>query len=62
MDDHWTEKLRCPDCRGTGVVSLILREDEEIPIVCNITDSFKIFPGELGPIFRCAVCDADAIP
>ena len=62
MDDGWTEKLLCPDCRKTGVVDLILREDEEIPTVRNISESFRVVAGEHGPSFRCAACDVEARP
>jgi hypothetical protein len=62
MDDQWNEKLRCPACRKTGIVSLTQAENEDIPTVSKMAEGFEVVPTEHGPLFRCKACDMEADP
>jgi hypothetical protein len=59
--DDWNEKLRCPKCGRTGVVSLS-QIDDDMPTVLSITESFKAVQTEHGPDFRCGTCDIAVDP
>jgi DNA-directed RNA polymerase subunit RPC12/RpoP len=62
MDDQWSERLRCPKCSETGMVSLTLPERAEIPKVNDIAAGFKVVQTQHGPSFRCENCDVEVDP
>jgi hypothetical protein len=62
MADQWTENLRCPLCRKTGVVSLSQHDGDNTPIVQSISEDFKVVMTPFGPDFHCATCNVAADP
>ena len=62
MNDQWSEKLHCPQCRNTGTASLSQLKGAQIPTVDSVTGGFKIVQTEYGPDFRCGVCDLPGVP
>lgn len=60
--DQWTEQLRCPQCRRTGMVNLYQGRNDDTPTVDDLPEGFKIVITEYGPGFRCATCDVAAEP
>jgi hypothetical protein len=59
MADQWTERMHCPDCRKTGVVSLNQGKGDDMPTAA-VSDGFKVINGEYGPIFHCEACAVQA--
>jgi hypothetical protein len=51
------EKMRCPQCRNTGIASLSQSEDAQIPTVHGIPDGFIVVQTEYGPDFHCGTCN-----
>ena len=62
MTDEWTEILRCPKCRKTGIATLCQEKDAEAPIVLSISRGFKIVSDQYGPKFYCDTCKALLLP
>ncbi len=62
MTDRWNERLRCPKCLKTGMVSLTQVEDDEMPTVGDIADGFKVVQTQYGPSFRCEDCGVKVVP
>jgi hypothetical protein len=60
--DEWDEKLRCPSCGKTGMVSLSQANGDNMPTVLSITDGVKPVQTEYGPDFRCGTCDIAVDP
>ncbi len=60
--DEWNEKLRCPNCNKTGMVSLSLNEDADMPTVDGIADGFRVVQTEFGPDFHCTTCNVAVVP
>jgi hypothetical protein len=57
MTDQWSEKLRCPNCRSTGSVSLRQTSADKIPTVHLLSEGFKVVKTEYGPDFHCDICN-----
>ena len=62
MADQWTENLRCPLSRETGVVSLSQGDGDNTPTVQSISEGFKVVMTPHGPDFYCGTCDVAAEP
>jgi hypothetical protein len=62
MDDQWSEELRCPQCRNTGIVSLSHFKGAYVPVVDSVSDGFRAVQTEYGPNFECGVCNVAAEP
>ena len=62
MNDEWNEKLRCPNCRSTGMVGLLQRQGDSIPFVLSLSDGFKVVDSQYGPTFYCDSCDVEVLP
>ena len=62
MTDHWTENLRCPKCRNTGIASLSQGEEDDTPTVQVVPEGFKSVTTQYGPDFRCGACDVAVEP
>ena len=60
--DEWNEKLRCPKCGNTGLASLSLGDNSEIPTVHSVSDGFKVTAAEYGPDFQCTTCNIAVVP
>lgn len=56
MDDQWNEKLSCPRCQNSGMVSLTPAEGTYIPVVDVMPGGFKVVKTEFGIDFQCEVC------
>jgi hypothetical protein len=50
MTDDWNEKLRCPNWRKTGIVSLHQGKSGDTPTVQSVPDGFKVVNTLYGPI------------
>ena len=59
MNDQWYEKLRCPRCNSTGVVSLSQPEGVHIPLVDIMPEGFKVVTSEYGINFECEACGVE---
>jgi hypothetical protein len=57
MDDQWSEELRCPQCRNTGMVSLSHFKGAYVPVVNDVSDGFKVVQTEYGINFACSPCN-----
>jgi hypothetical protein len=62
MADEWNERLRCPNCRKTGVASLSQGDGDDVPTAQGVPDGFKIINTEYGLTFRCEDCDVEVDP
>ena len=62
MTDEWSEQLRCPQCRKTGMASLSQGEDHQTPTALSVPDGFKIVQTEYGPNFQCETCNVAVLP
>jgi hypothetical protein len=62
MANQWTENLRCPLCRRTGVVSLSQDNGDNTPIVQSISEGFKVVMTQYGPDLYCETCNVAAEP
>jgi hypothetical protein len=62
MSDIWNEKLRCPQCRKTGMATLSQATTIAPPTVDVVPEGFKIVAGKNGPDFHCSDCDVPAEP
>ena len=62
MTDQWKERLRCPQCRDTGMASLSQFKDAQTPTVDSVPDGFKAVQTEYGPDFHCETCNVPAVP
>jgi hypothetical protein len=62
MTDEWNERLRCPECRKTGIASLFQEDDSDIPTVHSVSDGFKVFAARYGPNFQCTTCNVAVVP
>jgi hypothetical protein len=54
--DQWSEQLRCPNCRNTGLAGLSQAENDDKSTVHSVPDGFKVVITEFGPDFICAAC------
>jgi hypothetical protein len=61
MTDQWSEQLRRPQCRNTGMASLYHFKDADTPTVDSVTDGFKAVQTEYGPDFHCGTCNVPAV-
>jgi hypothetical protein len=52
MTDEWTEKLRCPRCRSTGIANLS-QSDTDRPVVGRVSAGFEAVQTEYGPDLYC---------
>ena len=59
MDDQWNEKLCCPRCKRTGLVSLSQPEGAYFPVVNILPDGFRVVKTEYGINFECEVCGVE---
>jgi hypothetical protein len=55
VDDQWNEKLSCPRCQNTGMVSLTQAEGTYVPVDA-MPGGFKVVKTEFGINFECEVC------
>jgi hypothetical protein len=62
MADRWDERLRCPQCRNSGMASLSQFKDARMPTVELVTAGFKAVQTEFGPDFHCGTCNIAAAP
>ena len=62
MIDDWNERLRCPKCGKTGMASLSLSDDADIPTVHSVPDGFKVVATSYGPNFHCGACNVPVLP
>jgi hypothetical protein len=62
MTDQWNEKLRCPQCRKTGMASLSQDDDADLPVVGNVPDGFMAIHTQYGPDFHCGTCNVAVEP
>jgi hypothetical protein len=62
MIDEWNEKLRCPNCRKTGMASLSQGDGDDTPTAQSVPGGFKVFNTQHGPTFRCENCDVEVDP
>jgi hypothetical protein len=60
MIAKWDERLRCRQCRTTGLASLSQFEGADSPTVDFVTAGFKALQTEYGPDFLCGICDVHA--
>jgi hypothetical protein len=62
MTDEWNERLRCPECRKTGIASLFQEDDCDAPTVHSVSDGFKVVAAQYGPNFQCTTCNVVVVP
>jgi hypothetical protein len=62
ITDEWNEKLRCPKCGNTGLASLSLGDDSDIPTVHRVPDGFNVVAGQYSPDFQCTTCNIAVVP
>ena len=61
LADEWNEKLRCPQCRKTGMANLS-QEGHDTLIVQSVPDGFKVVHTQNGPDFYCTDCNVAVEP
>jgi len=62
MTNRWDERLRCPQCRKTGSVSLFQGQCDDMPTADRVSDGFRIVQTEYGPNFQCGICNVFVDP
>jgi hypothetical protein len=66
--DQWSEKLRCPKCRKSGVAELsqangqAYHDGDQDVRVESLTDGFEVIQLEYGIGFHCTSCDTPVEP
>jgi hypothetical protein len=61
--DRWIEKLKCPECGGTGKAELSTADGRSWDVrVDSVPEGFKVIQCEYGGNFYCALCEIPVEP